>query len=277
MAKISAKQNQINDLYAKERRRIQRFIKSAEKRGYTFEYQIPKIPKKKTMGSVRRLQRTTTETLYAKATFVDTNTGEIVSGKQGRNIENQRRSEKSARTRKLNLAPVKKSKETTPAETIETEQITETEKIATQKKKEDLTPAQSVEQEEKEYREQKRKSDVNAPSWNEIIIANFKAHVLELERLAGKRKADRTQRTYGGVLLQWIDRLVADNGKQAVAEMLEAGANAGIVLDYKVVYDEKLCHEFMSAMIDFLPDVGNMYKEEIEDLTSEWETVDDFM
>ena len=140
------------------------------------------------MGSVRRLQRTTTETLYAKATFVDTDTGEIVSGKQGRNIENQRRSEKSARTRQLNLAQVKKSKETTPAELDETEQITETEKKTEQKKKEELTPAQSAEQEEKEYRKQKRKSDANAPSWNEIIIANFKAHVLELERLAGKIK-----------------------------------------------------------------------------------------
>lgn len=55
--------------YMKQRRRVQRFIRSAEKRGYSFPDNIlPDIPKNPTKASVNRLAKLTPEKLYSKAT-----------------------------------------------------------------------------------------------------------------------------------------------------------------------------------------------------------------
>lgn len=100
----SEHQQAINKAYAKERNRVRSFIRRAEKRGYSFtETIIPSIPKRKTEASIRRLKKLTKDILYSKATYGGEATfGEIVSGKEGLNLERKLRAKKSSETRKAN-------------------------------------------------------------------------------------------------------------------------------------------------------------------------------
>lgn len=79
--------------YYKNRTRIQRFVRSAEKRGYTFDVGIiPEIPKNITEGSVRRLEKITPKSLYKRSSFsYTTQEGHTVTlkGKQPKAIENE--------------------------------------------------------------------------------------------------------------------------------------------------------------------------------------------
>lgn len=102
--KQSAKQQAINKLYAKERNRLKSFVRRAEKRGYSFpDTLIPSIPKRKTEASIRKLKKLTKDVLYSKATYGGEATfGEIVSGKEGLNLERKARAKKASETRKAN-------------------------------------------------------------------------------------------------------------------------------------------------------------------------------
>lgn len=100
--KQSAKQQAINKVYAKERNRLKSFVRRAEKRGYSFpDTIIPSIPKRKTEASIRKLKKLTKDVLYSKATYGGEATfGEIVSGKEGLNLERKARAKKASETRK---------------------------------------------------------------------------------------------------------------------------------------------------------------------------------
>lgn len=102
--KQSAKQQAINKVYAKERNRLKSFVRRAEKRGYSFpDTLIPSIPKRKTEASIRKLKKLTKDVLYSKATYGGEATfGEIVSGKEGLNLERKARAKKASETRKAN-------------------------------------------------------------------------------------------------------------------------------------------------------------------------------
>lgn len=101
---MAKKKSEIQQEYKKERNRIQRFIKRAEKRGYIFEDNIlPKIPKRITKSSVARLKKLKPDTLYRKALFGGEATqGEIVTGLEGRKEERSQRAKKAQQTRKAN-------------------------------------------------------------------------------------------------------------------------------------------------------------------------------
>ena len=80
--------------YNKELRRINRFIKAAEKRGFIFNLKIlPPHPKKITKASVQRLKKITPETLYKKASY-QTDDFRIISGVEGRKLERSRAAKK---------------------------------------------------------------------------------------------------------------------------------------------------------------------------------------
>ena len=102
--KQSAKQQAINKAYAKERNRLKSFVRRAKKRGYSFpDTLIPSIPKRKTEASIRKLKKLTKDVLYSKATYGGEATfGEIVSGKEGLNLERKLRAKKASETRKAN-------------------------------------------------------------------------------------------------------------------------------------------------------------------------------
>lgn len=102
-------------VYSKERKRIQSFLRRAEKRGYVFNQGIlPDIPKKITPASVRRLQALTPEVLYSKAkSGVDIVTGEIIPAQEARRIARSEAGKKAAQTRKYSMSePVQESTNT---------------------------------------------------------------------------------------------------------------------------------------------------------------------
>lgn len=94
-SKLTEAQNKQPDgviqAYRRERQRIQRQINRMAKRGYDVPQLLPKIPKLITQASVRRLKRITTEKLYKESRFIDFETGEILTSKEGQALERSRR------------------------------------------------------------------------------------------------------------------------------------------------------------------------------------------
>ena len=100
MAKRKSKLTPTQQEYRRERQRIQQQINRMTKRGYDVPELLPKIPKKITEASVRRLKKLTTEKLYKESRFIDIETGEILTGKQGQLIENKQRAQRAVQTRR---------------------------------------------------------------------------------------------------------------------------------------------------------------------------------
>lgn len=87
--------------YRKERNRIRNFLKKLENRGYLeTEGILPDQPKRITRSSINRLKKLTSEQIYKKVKFLDTETGVVTSGARGRDIERSRSAKKAAETRK---------------------------------------------------------------------------------------------------------------------------------------------------------------------------------
>lgn len=116
---IGKKQQEIKKQYMKERRRIQSWIRRAEKRGYTVNYNLPAIPKKLTQASINRLAKMDTEKLYSKSTYVKAYRNEttkqfetkVISGKEARAYER-----KVARVKGQKTKEFKRKYGTTPKE-----------------------------------------------------------------------------------------------------------------------------------------------------------------
>lgn len=103
MAKKKVKKvSELRKAYKKEERRIKQFIRRAEKRGYDVQYRLPSEPKRVTKQRVEKLRKLTATELYKKSKFVDTETGEIITGTEGRKLERKRSAEKGRKTRELN-------------------------------------------------------------------------------------------------------------------------------------------------------------------------------
>lgn len=82
--KPKRKMSQLESEYSKQRKRIQNFMRRAEKRGYVFEENaLPAKPKKITKASVNRLSKLTAQELYKKAFYVDENSGEAFDARYG--------------------------------------------------------------------------------------------------------------------------------------------------------------------------------------------------
>lgn len=91
----TTKKSQLLKEYNKERNRIKRFIRNAEKRGYVFEPNlIPPRPKTITSGSVRRLSKIRPPQLYNKAYAISAITGQPIT------VEQRKREIKSEASRK---------------------------------------------------------------------------------------------------------------------------------------------------------------------------------
>lgn len=91
MAKRKSKLTPTQQEYRRERQRIQRQINRMTNRGYDVPELLPKIPKKITEASVRRLKKLTTEKLYKESRFIDVETGEILTSEEGQKLERSRR------------------------------------------------------------------------------------------------------------------------------------------------------------------------------------------
>lgn len=74
---------------------------------------------------------------------------------------------------------------------------------------------------------------------------------------------------FANSLLQWMDKLIADNGEHNVAKMLYDGEAAGIIFTFDVAYDEKSFNQYTSELIKYLPDQGELYAEQMEEYKKE--------
>ena len=109
-SKLTEAQNRQPDgviqAYRRERQRIQRQINRMTNRSYDVPDLLPKIPKKITEASVRRLKKITTEKLYKESRFIDIETGEILTSKEGRALERSRRKKPKQKVQAPPPAPV---------------------------------------------------------------------------------------------------------------------------------------------------------------------------
>lgn len=100
MGKIT-KKSQLLKEYNKERNRIKRFIRNAEKRGYVFEPNlIPPKPKTITSGSIRRLSKIRAAELYNKAYAISAVTGQPITVEQRKKEIREEASRKAWETRR---------------------------------------------------------------------------------------------------------------------------------------------------------------------------------
>lgn len=92
-----------------------------------------------------------------------------------------------------------------------------------------------------------------------VVISGFKAHVRQFNEHASN------------LLLSWLDRILATNDVHDVATMLNDGAEAGLIVTYQIVYSQDKLTQYMSNMLDYLPEVGPLFKAEIMDAMEEEE------
>ena len=92
-----------------------------------------------------------------------------------------------------------------------------------------------------------------------VIITNFKAHVRQFNEHASN------------LLLSWLDRILATNDAHDVATMLNDGAEAGLIVTYQIVYSQDKLTQYMSEMLDYLPEAGELFKAEMMDAMEEEE------
>lgn len=100
MGNITKKSQLLKD-YNKQRNRIKRFIRNAEKRGYVFEPNlIPPKPKTITAGSIRRLSKIRPAQLYKKAYAISAVTGQPITVEQRKREIREEASRKAWETKR---------------------------------------------------------------------------------------------------------------------------------------------------------------------------------
>lgn len=86
--------------WKKEVKRIQQFIRRAKKRGYIFsEDVIPETPKRIAKKQLSKIKGINPQTLYAQAEFYNPETGETITGTEGRTLERKRSARKAQLTK----------------------------------------------------------------------------------------------------------------------------------------------------------------------------------
>lgn len=103
------------------------------------------------------------------------------------------------------------------------------------------------------------------PSFNEMVITTFINEVRKYPSAVGAK-----------MLENWINDLVSGLGQQAVAEMLQRGAENGLVVESSLVYDATLnrVFYFMTDMMDFLPNVTEQEKKAMSEIMEQEESWD---
>lgn len=109
------KQTRAEKAYNRERRRIERQITRMTQRGYDVpENILPPRPKRVTAASVRRLQKITTPKLYERSRYIDVETGELLTGAEGRSLERQTTARRAAETRRQRREAARAPRRETP-------------------------------------------------------------------------------------------------------------------------------------------------------------------
>lgn len=107
---------------------------------------------------------------------------------------------------------------------------------------------------QKKFKEKtKRRETFDESFFNRNAINVWRAQVMSC--INGK---------YANALLQWMDKLIADNGEDNVGKMIYDGEAVGIIFTFDVAYNEKSFNQYTSELIKYLPDQGELYAEQME-------------
>lgn len=88
--------------WEKELKRIKQFIRRAEKRGFSFDIELPERPKAVRKSHIQGLKELTPPKLYGRATY-RTPEGETISGYQGRQLERRQAAAKAVKPKKPSI------------------------------------------------------------------------------------------------------------------------------------------------------------------------------
>lgn len=67
------------------------------------------------------------------------------------------------------------------------------------------------------------------------------------------------------LLQYWLNDVITTNGVHNTAIMLEEGANSGNIIQFDIAYKHDKAMSYIGAMLDYLPDQGIIYKDEVLD------------
>lgn len=81
-------------------------------------------------------------------------------------------------------------------------------------------------------------------SEDDLFLNNFQVELNRLREVEGYE-----------TLKNWFDNLFVTRTKEQVAEMLRDGFASGVLLNWRVVYKKALTLQFISEMLDYLPDI----------------------
>lgn len=76
-------------------------------------------------------------------------------------------------------------------------------------------------------------------------------------------------------LITWMRKLIRENGEHEVALMLQAGAEAGLIIKAETVYRMEYCLEYITKMMEFL-DVPSFYRNQVMEDMEEAEFFNDY-
>lgn len=224
MARKRKKTSTLEKKYNQQRKRIQRFISTHEKRGYFFDNVLPDKPKKITQASVRCLEKITAQYLYQRGQYGgELSFGEIVSAKRGLILEKQEHKRVREERKLLQQREIKAKQYHTNAKGF---------KVPT-----NVSSDKSL--------------------FDHSVIQGFRINLLNYNEHANL------------ILNTWLDKVLSIYGVHDTAIMLERGAEAGYLVNRKIVYDSTQMNNYMSAMLDYLPDVGPLTKSEIMEAMEE--------
>ena len=102
---MAKRKKTISSIYKQKRRQLIKKVEGMERRGFFFDKQvIQKEPKKPTKASIRAIEKLS-KNIYKKAMYVDTSTGELMTGEQGRAHERSMAGKRAALTKHIYSDP----------------------------------------------------------------------------------------------------------------------------------------------------------------------------
>ena len=111
----------------------------------------------------------------------------------------------------------------------------------------------SLTRKRKKQAQQEPPSEPYYPAFSERVISNYRAHISHFPQIAQP------------LLTSWLDRIIGEYGYDDTATMLEEGASNGHIVTYQIAYDRELLMDYMAEMLNFLPNAGVIFKEDLMD------------
>lgn len=108
-------------------------------------------------------------------------------------------------------------------------------------------------------RNQSQQTTQEYPNFSDIIIANFLADLQHFPKVGAP------------ILTSWLNTLLSRYGKDDVAEMLQTGAENNVIVTWEVAYMDIPRMDYMMDMLNYLPDVGQFTRDELQDIFDELE------